>query len=395
MSEPERIAHDVARALLTVEVADAGLAQGSAGMAIAFDCFDRHWPDEGFAEAVRSSLFSAAQRFVLHPTGVGLYRGGSGVSWAIRRLPRHADDRLVAVADRIDLLLARRLEQQPWEGDYDLVSGLAGIGAYALEGRDTETGRDLLEAVIDHLAMLAVEVGPGVAWYTPPERLPAWQAAQAPNGLFNVGMAHGVPGVVALLGGAVEAGVAAEVARSLLEGAVAWILAQDDGERMPSWVALHKGPQPGRNLAWCYGDPGVAAALAVAARATGEERWQRKAVRLAVRSAEREPAGERIDDASLCHGAAGLAQVFSRLHEWTGEPRLEAAAREWVDRTLAMRDLHQKFAGYPFAGQNEDGTTSLSAAPGLLEGAAGVALSLLAADDPSAVSWDHFLLLIS
>lgn len=52
--------------------------------------------------------------------------------------------------------------------------------------------------------------------------------------------------------------------RPLLEQAVAWLLAQRlpgfEDSSYASWLCADRPPEPTRS-AWCYGDPGVAAAL--------------------------------------------------------------------------------------------------------------------------------------
>ena len=66
----------------------------------------------------------------------------------------------------------------------------------------------------------------GSAWFTPPERLPEWQREIHTRGYYNLGVAHGLPGVVPVLAGACVAGVAAERARPLLESSVSFLLAR-------------------------------------------------------------------------------------------------------------------------------------------------------------------------
>src|SRR5262249_47284684 len=127
----------------------------------------------------------------------------------------------------------------------------------------------LLERVFDRLAELAVDSDDGITWFTPPELLPEWQRELAPGGYYNLGGAHGLPGVIALLGAACGAGAAGHRERRLLEGAVQWMLAHElpagGRGRFPSWVGPGVDRHPAR-LAWCYGDLGIAAALWCAAR---------------------------------------------------------------------------------------------------------------------------------
>src|SRR4029079_16935527 len=95
----------------------------------------------------------------------------------------------------IDEALLAPLARSPWLGEYDLIGGLAGLGVYALERLPRPAARTLLERVVDRLAELSEEMEEGAAWFTPPERLPEWQREIHTKGYYNLGVAHGLPGV--------------------------------------------------------------------------------------------------------------------------------------------------------------------------------------------------------
>jgi hypothetical protein len=93
-------------------------------------------------------------------------------------------------------------------------------------------------------------------------------------------------------------------------------------------------------------------------------------------------------DAGLCHGSAGLAHLFNRMYQMTAEPTLADAARFWIERTLELCSA---------AAPGRDTALSDSAGsawkgPGLLEGAAGIALALEAACTTTEPIWDQMLL---
>lgn len=260
-----------------------------------------------------------------------------------------------------------------WQGPYGLTGGLVGQGVYALERR----AADRLEQVVDRLTELAEWDSCGAAWFTPPAALPPHLRRTAPEGCYDVGLAHGVPGVVAFLAGVVGLGVAVLKARPLLDGAVGWVLAQRLGSEaassFPAWAWPGPARKPAR-AAWCHGDPGVATALLLAARATCDSGLEREAVTIARRAAGRPPFDAGVLDATFCHGTAGLAHMFGRLYQATGDAELKAAARFWVEQTLAL-------------------WRPGSLDTGLLRGDAGVALSLLAAATYVEPVWDRVLLL--
>jgi hypothetical protein len=287
----------------------------------------------------------------------------------------------------IDEALLDHLDQSPWRGDYDLIEGLVGIGVYALERLPRPAAAACLERVVDRLAETCEPQDGGITWWTDPAWLPSETRAEFPHGYYNLGLAHGVPGVIGLLGQVCAAGVAHDKARSLLDRAVRWLLDQDGPDSFSNWVVPGTTGNKAR-LAWCYGDPGVAAALLGAARCVAEPAWEAAALAIARRAAQRPSDQSGVRDAGLCHGSAGLGHLFNRMFQATGEPWLAEAARAWFERTLTMRRPGQGIGGYE--AWKSDGVRS--ADQGLLTGATGIALALLAATTDIEPLWDRILL---
>jgi lantibiotic modifying enzyme len=283
-----------------------------------------------------------------------------------------------------------------WDGEYDLVGGLVGLAVYALERLPARAAVECLEGIVDRLGEIAETAREGVTWFTPPDHLPDWQREQCPGGYYNLGLAHGVPGVIAVLGATCAAGVRPRKARKLLDGAVTWLLSQEledgAGSRFPAWVAPEAKPEASR-AAWCYGDPGIAAALLCAARSVNQPDWERKAIEIARGVATRPPDEAGVMDAGLCHGAAGLGHVLNRIYQATGDETLGEAARFWFERTLAMRRPGEGVGGFLALAAKEDGTRYWNDEAGILTGASGIALTLLAATTAVEPAWDRMLLL--
>jgi hypothetical protein len=123
-----------------------------------------------------------------------------------------------------------------------------------------------------------------------------------------------------------------------------------------------------------------------------EPAWERQAGGIAWRASQRLPEQSGVVDAGLCHGAAGLGHLFNRLYQATAEPWLAEAARFWLARTLEMRQSGHGIGGYQAWSPGDDGSLSWRAEPGLLTGAAGIALALLAAMTAIEPAWDRVLL---
>jgi hypothetical protein len=384
------ILHDLAPRACAPD-GEPSLAGGTAGLAVLHGYLAQAEAGQGHAALAGRYLRRATAAVAAEPAAASLYSGLTGVGWALTHLQgRSSDCDGEGDAAEIDELLRCHLDRSPWSGDYDLIDGLVGFGVYALERLPRPDAVACLERVVEHLADTAERRPEGVTWWTNPAWLPPESREKAPHGYYNLGLAHGVPGVIALLGRACAAGVAVGKARPLLQGAAGWLLAQELSEGFPYWVGPEATPDSPARLAWCYGDPGVAVALLGAARAVGEPAWERQALAMARRAARRPRAESGVVDAGLCHGAAGLGHLFNRMFQATREPSLGEAARLWFEQVLAMRRPGRGIGGYE-ARKGGDGIRWV-ADPGLLTGATGIALALLAAATAVEPAWDRVLL---
>ncbi len=327
-----------------------------------------------------------------------LFTGFPGVAWAgehFRKLAgEEAPGREDANADVDAILDEGLLAAEDTALEWDLVEGLSGIAVYAYERLPRASGRDLLAKVVDALASAAHHETNGLAWRTPRRRRRVEVSAEDPE--WDLGLAHGVPGVIAALGLAVGAGVRTEEATRLLDGAVPWLLAQrlplGDISCFPSYTGRDVAPVPAR-CAWCYGDPGVAVALLGAARRAGRPEWEDAARRIARLAASVRDRRDDVVDAQFCHGAAGVAHIFLRLHRATGDGALADAARHWFGRALAMRRPGHGLAGFRTWTYERTQEGEWMDDPRLLTGIAGTGLALLGAVADIEPDWDRAFLL--
>jgi lantibiotic modifying enzyme len=377
---PEKVA-DLAESALFL----AYLAQAGAG-------------DEAHADVAVAHIERALERLAGSEQPPALHRGFAGVAWIVQHLRAtllDGDDGDLGLDDIDETVLELVTHPQAASGKYDLISGLVGFGVYALERLPSAAAAATLTAIVDILERRARTEPDGVTWWTPPEHLPPHQRELHPEGHVDLGLAHGVPGVIAFLARVARSGVAGERARALLVPASAWLRArrQPDavGSRYPSWFVPGEAPAWSRP-AWCYGDAGVAAALSLAARALGDADGAREAAAMLAGAGGWDPARIRVVDTGLCHGSAGLAQICLRLGNEHDDPRLRAAASTWTRHVLDMRRDGEAIAGFPALLELETGV-AWRPAHGLLVGAAGVGLTLLAAATTWPPGWDRALLL--
>jgi lantibiotic biosynthesis protein len=377
---------------------DPSLGKGQAGVAVLYAWLARTRRTPKADAMASQCLDGAIEALSTHAMNASLYGGFTGVAWATDLvdglLDPDAEDRNEAVDDALLRLLSRADERA---APYDLVVGLTGLGVYALQRYPRPAAIECLRRIVELLRESAQRDEHGLYWWTPPAELHEEWRKEYPSGRADLGVAHGVAGPIALLGCICGAGIERATARPLLEGAAAWLFAHsvptEASLTFPLWVAPGFQPYPAR-CAWCYGDPGIATALLTAARGVGNAGWAQTAVALACRAADRSASETGVVNGGFCHGAAGLAHLYNRMYQATGEPRLGRAALYWLERTLDFYRLAKDNGGSWVQGswdpaQQEPWTwTGIE----LVEGAAGVALVLLAAATSVEPTWDRMFL---
>lgn len=289
-------------------------------------------------------------------------------------------------------------------GSYDIINGLSGTGRLLLDAlTDPELSdcRDLVEdavnRTIEHLAAVCMPITysghtvPG--WWIPSDLQPSPQdAADYPQGDFNLGLAHGAPGMLAFLGVAAQFGVRSDAGDEALDRLATWILQwADRDEYGPFWPARismdHQmsGTRPPVDFtrsAWCYGAPGVATALQHAGVGIGRPELCAAAVE-GLRSVLARPKDSwKLDGATLCHGTAGLAVILLRIGCANKDPQLIDAAVTMAVGVATQLDPSAPFRMKHIVPDSPHGWRTASSAlgldvAGLLEGAAGIGCALL------------------
>ncbi|MGA5527523.1 lanthionine synthetase C family protein [Streptomyces pseudogriseolus] len=341
-----------------------------------------------------------SQPITADPASTNLYRGAPAVAYILHTAGHRAYARALTdlnaetvaiVTHRLDAA-HRRMDKglPPRLREYDLISGLTGLGAYFLyRAVDRALG-----AVLRYLVRLLTE-----PLVVDGHQVPGWWAATGPSdtletgefahGHANFGLAHGMAGPLALLALARRAGhtvagqddaLAAGIthlttwAQPLKGGGTGW------PECLPLDAYRH-GPQPDAaptRASWCYGTPGVARALQLAALALNNDTARRLAEHAALQAATDPRQTGQITDTSLCHGWAGLLLTTERIAADAARPDLREALPALRDRLTAETQHHP--------------------APehaGLLTGPAGVLLTLhtLTTARPVDPEWETCLLL--
>ncbi|WP_118951827.1 lanthionine synthetase LanC family protein [Taibaiella helva] len=275
------------------------------------------------------------------------------------------------------------------DNNFDFLHGTTGIIHYLL--LHTE-GSDQIEAFITHfidsLEGNAIPCLAGLCWRD------EYIARRENRQVVNMGLAHGMFSILSVL--TTIAGshlkVNKEKVNKLLKGALTFILGvinknPDSASRFPNFYYLDNPVDDPSRLGWCYGDlTNGYKLLQVGKQLKDEELIGASLTVINHTIARKTPAQTSVEDACLCHGAAGIMHLYNKLYMATGAVQYHNAALFWLDSVIdAYKPKH------PYAGFVNTGNDSLKNM-GLLNGIAGIGLALdsyLTGDS----SWDHILML--
>lgn len=367
--------------------------------------------DASQAEKLAQSAVEALEQFmeanaeVTH-SKVALAGKYLGAAWLLQHLvnieildPEDAD-----MLSDLDEMIQTALVENSKEKNYDTLYGLVSIGIYYLERLPHEESTiTQLEHIVTLLDQIAIKENGLVYWrdyFTMGED-------EQHKTRYNLGLAHGIPGIISFLGKACQHEILPEVSKPLLTQSVEWLCQQElksHPGRFPHSIILEEDDDlPGR-LAWCYGDLCVVVALMHAAKGLKQNKWKQKAIEIALQTTQRQTpqkAGvnfnpkDNLVDIGLCHGGGGIAHMYRKLYQATGNERFQQAADHWLQVLITQYQQDDAGGYYKRMRVNPDTKAQYWEEDySFLEGYAGIGMVLLGfLNDQHDTDWERVLLL--
>ena len=173
------------------------------------------------------------------------------------------------LADSADVIFRNAIGDHALKREYDLFTGLVGKGVYFLAARQWDDAA----TIVRHLDAIKIEVGNSCYW------LDLVQGADK----CDLGLAHGMPSIIAFLAECFRCEVEPSLCCRLLKQVIPYVLTQQGRAKSPfeftTGLNVVTGEAPATSrLAWCYGDLGVGIALWRAGHALNHEPWRESAL---------------------------------------------------------------------------------------------------------------------
>lgn len=289
---------------------------------------------------------------------------------------------------------------------YENIQGLAGIGVSALCDLANPALSSLLQEIIRLLVLLTKPISingrsiPG--WYVLPDHMIQQESKLLyPQGNFNLGLSHGVTGVLAFLSIAFLHKIQVPGQKEAIKYFAAWLNSNkkiyNDTFFWEGMISLDYESKPkisekfSSRDAWCYGTPGVANTLYLAGRALEDKNLRQNALNDFQSLFKRTPLEWKIPGPTLCHGIGGLLLITQLLANHSKEKKL--LEKQNMLKIMLYECFHQDHPfGFKDVEPKKNGGWVYLNKSGLLEGATGSLLTLLSLENKT--SWWHAPFLI-
>ncbi|MES2107386.1 MAG: lanthionine synthetase LanC family protein [Bacteroidota bacterium] len=265
-------------------------------------------------------------------------RGLAGTGWLLAYLKdlQIIDIDLNEFLEDIDEVLNIYLDAMIEADEFDILHGYMGIGIYFLKLNKYKQA----ERIVTALYNSKIDDGTEIKWKT----------IEAESGLpvLNFGLSHGNASILYFLGKCYSKGVCPAQCLELINGLFKFFFnnIQDVNvscSYFPYTTRLKmydKQPKPVQDshLAWCYGDLGVLHTMYLVSGWIENDDISKKVLGMLSWETSRLDLQSNVigDDASFCHGAAGVGYLFLNLYNKTGDNNFKKAASYWFDETVKM-----------------------------------------------------------
>lgn len=398
------------------------LSHGYPALITYFAQLDTHFPGENWEMACHHAIEALVQEIERDGIHNGsLFSGLTGIAFSVlsasKEKTRYSD-----LLHSLNTVLAQRIQAEyltPWEdwarasdflppAFWDVIVGASGIMGYLYHFPENPEFMKILETFVDKLSVFKESAsfqGSVVPrWFSPAETMirADHQTDYAP-GCCDVGVAHGISGLISTLCKLSALPNLENKCKLLLAALCPWVCDHLCEERFGCeniWQGRYVLGEEGfidresfYRDGWCYGAPGIARALFLAAqtlndnqsRAVSEKAFSSLCTRI-----EENKTGLRCP--SFCHGFAGLLTIMQTMYLDTQETQFLRAV-EHVEETIIKTFSTSCPFGFPVLASLDPHDDLWIDSPGILDGSVGIGLSLLQAKSKEKALWvDYFAL---
>lgn len=397
---------------------DLAMVEGYPSLIIFFATLDHLFPEHKWDVIAHSCMLKIKESIDKAgvPKHASLYGGLAGLCHAIRFASKQGT-RYEKILHKLDDILLEQIKTQyilPLKEQilggkatdprqYELIQGVSGVGLYLLQKSLPSKFREILEEVISLLIALThpIRIGnhevPG--WYIPYEmQFSESDKKNYPAGNFNMGLSHGITGVLGFLAIASLNGINLPNQKEAMQRISHWLTSKCSIEEEKLFYKARVAFEEEVNgipekiisshnrEAWCYGTPGVARVLYLAGKALHDDELKSFSIKTFSSLFERPRETWNLPGPTICHGIAGLLLVTHFMAEDSQNLYLISKKNLLQNILTEYFDPNTPFGFTDFELCKDQSYAKINMS-GLLTGAVGVWLSLLTVEMKKIPNW--------
>lgn len=287
--------------------------------------------------------------------------------------------------DNIDIYLSKQSKYYISLGELDFLHGFIGFGFYFLErfASSPDFAFKELFRIVKYLSTNSIRTNNYIKWRYREKKLVK---------PFNIALSHGMSSIIIFLSRIIReipniTNDFRNVILELINGSIMYLMENRVSRENLSCYFVSTSrecePIPARSrLAWCYGDLGVLYAIYEGSTLIDENNLQRFAIEALEWTAinRRNLRQNYVNDACICHGSSGIYLFFRYIANKIKSESLSSTSKYWKQVTLNL--VKRISDSYTFLTYDPSSVNCYVEKSGLLEGAAGIAMSLLDIETP-------------
>lgn len=372
---------------------DIGLLSGTSGIALFIAYYDsiinkQNSINPRIIDILEHNMRQINSGYWLHT----LCSGISGFGWICEHLRKigFLDIEDIEFLDDLDHFLFKQMIIDMKYGNYDYMHGALGVGTYFLSRFYKREIHKYVAELLVELEQSAILCGNGgIKWISELNKDTGKRGC-------NISLSHGMSSIAAFLIQLYQMNFETKRVEDLLSKTIVHILDQVNyTEGKDSYFPTYSKENNldyNSRLGWCYGDLGIACILWRAGIILKNKEWEDFAIYVLYHNADRLDLHDNfIYDAGLCHGSAGIAYIFEYIYLNTYIQKFRDTADYWLKVTLEMDKYTDGLAGFK-AWRTEKFGGPVKA-DSLLEGVAGIGLSILSHSVGRKTAWSESLML--
>jgi lantibiotic modifying enzyme len=365
-----------------------GFLQGRAGLLCFMHFANIHYNKNIFDEEI-DILFENSVRDLASDKNIDIdYCAGlGGFLWGVSFFKKIEfmdlqDENLIS---DLETILKKRLLKNAEIKNFDFLAGACGYLLYFIEANKLDICEVFISIFLKHLEVS--ETGSLKLSCLMKTSQDSYYSA------YNMGIAHGMCGIIGTLSALYEKKPSDQL-REVIEKIFLYYLENInpnviENSLFPDTIEKTKKISYNSRLAWCYGDLGIGMIFYIAGKRINNKMIENKSLEI-LRTCinKRQPEITGVKDADFCHGASGIAHIFNRLYQHTGELEFKLSAEFWINQTLNFSIFTDGYAGYKAFHSNK-----MEKSLGIVSGVSGIGLVLLGCIGKIEPVWDRSLLI--